>query len=89
MTIAEMKSSAYRYAELWRELMPTIPTPGADQFMMWAGVYTEEQIARGISGAARKLRAMWNADRSMTSEEVARYASSIMRNEATGRRRFQ
>lgn len=89
MTIAEMKSSASQYAELWRALMPSIEPPATDQFLVWAGIYTEAQVSRGISGAARKLRAVRSLSQTMTAEDVAKYASSIMRNELMGRRRFK
>jgi hypothetical protein len=88
MTIADMKASASQYAELWRALMPDIEAPGFDQFLMWAGNYSEQQISRGMSGAARKLRAVRNNSQAMTPDDIARYASSIMRNEMMGRRRF-
>jgi hypothetical protein len=88
MTIAEQTVAAHRYAGLWRALMPDIETPGDDQFMMWAGNYKESQITRGINGAARKFRAMRNISQPMTADDVARYATSIMRNEAMGVRRF-
>lgn len=88
MTISEMKSSASRYAEFWQALMPDVLPPSGDQFLLWAGNYTEDEVSCGISGAARKLRAVRNLSQTMTSDDVARYASSIMRNEQMGVRRF-
>lgn len=89
MTVIENQTAAaYQYAELWRALMPDVQQPEEEQFLCWAGNYTEKQVTRGINGAARKLQAMHNASRSMTPEDVAKYASSIMRNEALGVRRF-
>jgi len=89
MTVIENQTTAaHQYAELWRTLMPEIEQPGHDQFMIWAGCYTEKQVTRGINGAARKLRAMRNISQAMNGDDVARYAASIMRNEAMGIRRF-
>lgn len=87
MTLQEQTASAVESEQLWRAVMPTVPPPGADQFMMWAGNFTGEQMNRGINGAARKLRAMWNQDRSMTTDDVSRYATSIMTHEMLGIRR--
>jgi|GEM_PF-3482341 len=88
MTVAEQMHAADDYLQLWEALMPGITPPGKDQFLVWAGVYNCGQIARGISGAARKLRAVRSKSQVMSADDVARYASSIMRNELTGRRNF-
>lgn len=88
MTVAEQKAQAQEYADLWQALMPSIELPGYEEFLIWAGNYTEKQVTRGINGAARKLRAMRNINYPMSPDDVARYCSSIIRNEATGRRNF-
>jgi hypothetical protein len=89
MTIIERQATAaYQYADYWRALMPDVEEPGEDTFLMWAGCYTEKQVSRGISGAARKLRAMRTVRQPMTANDVLSYAASIMRNEAMGVRRF-
>lgn len=88
MTIAQQMAAAHQYAELWRALMPGVEQPGTDQFLLWAGNYRDREITRGINGAARKFRAMRNISHCMTADDVARYATSIMRNEAMGVRRF-
>lgn len=88
MTINQQISAAHEYAALWSALMPGVEQPGADQFLLWAGNYSQNQVTRGINGAARKFRAVRNASRQMTADDVARYATSIMRNEAMGVRRF-
>jgi hypothetical protein len=88
MTISEQMTAAHQYAELWRALMPDVEQPGDDQFLLWAGCYSEKQISRGLSGAARKYRAMRNISQPMTAEDVGKYASSIMRHEVSGVRRF-
>lgn len=90
MTILEEQTAAaHQYAELWRAVMSGVETPADDQFLIWAGSYKKSQVVRGINGAARKFRAMQNASRSMTANDVARYAASIMRNERAGRHIFQ
>lgn len=88
MTITEQITAAHQYAALWRALMPDIEAPGDEQFVMWAGNYKESHITRGINGAARKFRAMRNISHPMSVDDVTRYATSIMRNEAMGIRRF-
>lgn len=89
MMVSEQMTSAAEFMELWQALMPGTTAPGKDQFLVWTGIYTSEQVSRGINGAARKLRAMHNVSRSMTNDDVARYASSIMKHEALGQRRFE
>lgn len=88
MTIQEQMTAAAEFAELWQALMPGTPPPRKEQFVLWAGNYTVTQVTRGINGAARKLRAMRNISQPMASDDVARYASSIMRNESMGVRQF-
>ena len=88
MTVSEQKTSAAEFMELWQALMPGTAVPGQDQFLVWAGIYTNGQVSRGINGAARKLRAMRNVSRSMTPVDIAKYATSIMKHESLGQRRF-
>ena len=88
MTIAQQVTAAHQYAELWRALMPDVDAPGEDQFLLWSGLYTESQVARGLSGAARKRRAVTRDGQSMTVDDLAAYASSIMKHEKQGVRRF-
>lgn len=88
MTIIEQVAAGHRYGELWRALLPDTVAPGEDQFLLWSGLYTESQVVRGISGAARKRRAVSRSGQFMTTDDIAAYAASIMKHEKQGTRRF-
>lgn len=85
MTIAEQLSAAEQYRTLWKALMPDIATPSHDQFLLWAGSYTEELVSRGVNRAARKGRKLRDT-KPMTTLEAVMYASSVMKNESIGAR---
>lgn len=87
MNLQQQTAAAAEFNELWRAVMPKTTPPSEDQFLLWAGNFTNAQVMAGINGAARKLRAMQNVSRTMTPDDVARYASSIMTHEARRLRR--
>jgi len=84
MTVIQQITAAHEYAELWRALMPSSELPGMDQFLLWTGRYSGDLVSRGINRAAGKVRKLSDTDKPMTSEDAARYASSVMRNELLG-----
>ena len=88
MTVTEQMTKAPEYAELWRTLMPDCDEPGVDQFGLWAGQYPEHIIVRGVNRAAAKRRKLRDTSRPMTAQEAVRYASSVMKHESLGIRRF-
>lgn len=87
MTVANQMEAAHQYAQLWAALMPDFELPATDQFTLWAGQYPDEIVSRGINRAAGKRRKLRDT-RPMTLIEAVRYASSVMRNEALGVRKF-
>ena len=91
MTIAEqMAATAEEFVQFWKMILPDVAAPDIDQFLLWVGSNSHQRVLRGISGAARKRRAVLNyTGKAMTTGELAAYASSIMRHESEGRRRFQ
>lgn len=86
MTVSEQVQAANQYAELWRLMMPDMGPPGADQFLLWAGRYSDDLVSRGINRAAGKYRKMRDSQ-PMTLDDAIRYASSVMKNESLGLRR--
>jgi hypothetical protein len=91
MTITEqMTATAEEFIQFWKMILPDVAPPGMDQFLLWVSGNSHQRVLRGISGAARKRRAVLSSTgKAMTTDEVAAYASSILRHEAEGRRRFQ
>jgi hypothetical protein len=87
MTVAEQMDAANQYASLWKLLMPAFESPGIDQFIFWAGRYSDALVSRGINRAAGKFRKLRNTPESMSLEDAIKYASSVMRNESLGIRR--
>jgi hypothetical protein len=89
MTIQQQIETAERFAALWRLLMPELPAPDREQFLVWAGVYEEALVSRGINRAGAKVRKLRASATPMTSNDAERYANSVMRNEAMGIRRHE
>jgi hypothetical protein len=88
MTVTQQLSAAKEYAQLWSVLMPYLRPPEESQFAMWAGLHSPELISQGINRAARKSRKMLDTDSPMSTEDAAKYASSVMTNELLGHRKF-
>jgi hypothetical protein len=88
MTVTQQLSAAKEYAQLWDVLMPYLPSPEESQFAMWAGLHTPELVSQGINRAARKSRRMLDTDSPMSTEDATKYASSVMKNELLGHRKF-
>ena len=91
MTITEQTAAtAEEFVEFWKMILPGVPAPTFDQFLLWVGSNSPQRVLRGISGAARKRRALHSFEGTeMSTGECSAYASSIMRHESEGRRRFQ
>jgi hypothetical protein len=88
MIVNEQSSLAQQLEFLWKGLLPNIGVPDASQFFYWAGKYPEELIVTGINRAARKARKLRDTESPMTLVEAIQYASSVMRNENLGFRKF-
>jgi len=88
MTVTQQLSAAKEYAQLWSVLMPYLDAPPESQFAMWAGLHTSELVVLGLNRAARKSRRMLDAGLPMATEDAAKYASSVMKNELLGHHKF-
>jgi hypothetical protein len=88
MKVNEQIAAAAQLAELWKLLLPTLGTPDLDQFLLWLSYHPEELVSFGINRAARKVRTMTSSGVAMDVQAAARYASSVMNNEAKGHRKF-
>lgn len=88
MKVSEQIAAATQLEQLWKLLMPTLGTPELDQFLLWLSYHPEERVSFGINRAARKVRTMKSAGVAMDVQAAARYASSVMNNEAKGHRKF-
>src|ERR1700684_960112 len=84
VTIDEQMVAAEKYEELWDAMMPDADSPEEDQFLLWAGSYSEELVSRGINRVARKYRKMRDTSEPMSLNDMVRYASSVMKNEGLG-----
>jgi hypothetical protein len=84
VTIDDQMVAAEQYEALWVGLMPDDDAPDEDQFLLWAGQYSEELVARGINRVARKYRKLRDTSEPMSVNDAIRYASSVMKNEALG-----
>jgi hypothetical protein len=88
MTVTQQLTAANEYAQLWQALMPDLPAPESDQLTLWAGRYDINLVSQGINRASRKYRKLRESTTPMSAEAVARYASSVMKNELLGIRQF-
>jgi hypothetical protein len=82
MTIQEQKASVEEAQQLWALVLPDVPPPDAYRFWTWATTFPAAAVTRGITRSAAKHRKMSYSATPMTPEEVARYCSSVIRNEA-------
>ncbi len=74
---------ANNLTELWAGLLPDYDLPNRGQFLTWAAMTSEETAAYALNRAASKVRRT-----PMTSDQLGRYVSGIMRNEREGRHVF-
>jgi hypothetical protein len=88
MTVTEQLTAANEYGQLWRALMPDLDAPGSSQLVLWAGSYSADLVSQAINRASRKYRKLRESTTPMSAEAVARYASSVMKNELLGIRQF-
>jgi hypothetical protein len=88
MNVKRQLALATSFGGLWHQLMPEFAAPDRDQLLLWAGTYTEQDVVHGINRAARKSRKLRDTDSPMTLTDAIRYASSVMKNEKCGFRRF-
>lgn len=84
MTVQQQMTKAEQFEQLWQALMPDIAPPDRQQFLLWAGAYSDDQVSRGITRAGIKVRKSRGTPGVMTANEAARYATSVMRNEMMG-----
>ncbi len=81
MNIQEQKAAVQAAQELWALVLPNVEPPDPYRFWTWATTFPASAVTRGITRAAAKHRKM-SYSSPMTAEETARYASSVIRNEA-------
>ena len=84
MTVQQQMTAAGSFSELWKALLPDHEVPAAPQFLLWAGIYSDDLVSRGITRAAAKSRRMREAGSPMTAADAVRYAASVMKNELLG-----
>jgi hypothetical protein len=84
MTFQEQNRLAGECAELWRTIMPDVPTPDKSQILIWIGMFPESAVLRGINRAGAKVLRMKQTHAVMSTNDAHRYASAVMRSEAQG-----
>lgn len=87
MTIQQQFTAADQFVELWKALMPELEPPDLQQFLLWAGTYSDELVSRGINRAGAKARKMRGTTTPLSAYDATRYAASVMKNELLGIRR--
>jgi hypothetical protein len=79
---------AREFGELWGALFPDFGTPNRDQLLLWAGTHPQARVVHGINRTAKKARKLRDTACPMSLTDAVRYASSVMKNEKCGFRRF-
>jgi hypothetical protein len=82
MTIQEQTAAVEEAQQLWALVLPDVQAPDSFRFWTWATTFPAAAVTRGITRSAAKHRKMSYSSTPMTAEETARYASSVIRNEA-------
>jgi len=82
LTFSEQKRIAEQALELWQIVLPHSQAPERYQFLMWAGMFPETSITRGINRAAQKFLTMRDTGKQMSADDAVRYANSVMRSES-------
>jgi hypothetical protein len=75
--------SLHRY---WKLLLSGIEPPSPERLMLWQSLYPESVIQRGIKRASAKQFKSLSEGKPMSSDDVQRYATSVMRREHTARK---
>ena len=70
--------SLHRY---WKLLLSGIEPPSPERLMVWQSLYPESVIQHGIKRASAKQFKSLGQGKPMSSDDVQRYASSVMRRE--------
>jgi hypothetical protein len=70
--------SLHRY---WKLLLSGIEPPSPERLMLWQSLYPELVIQRGIKRASAKQFKSRSEGKPMSSDDVQRYATSVMRRE--------
>lgn len=78
--------SLHRY---WKLLLSGIEPPSAERLMLWQSLYAESVIQHGIKRASAKQFKSLSEGKPMSSDDVQRYASSVMRREHATRQEAQ
>lgn len=86
LTLIEQLTAAKNLELLWDGLIPgTVLEPG--QCLRWAAM-GPEVAAYAINRASRKVQRMVQMGTQMTADDVARYVTSVIRNELSGTHEF-
>jgi len=78
--------SLHRY---WTLLLSGIEPPNPERLMLWQSLYPESVIQRGIKRASAKQFKSLGEGKPMSSDDVQRYATSVMRREHATRQEAQ
>jgi hypothetical protein len=73
----------------WKLLLSGIEPPSPERLMLWQSLYPESVIQRGIKRASAKQFKSLGEGKPMSSEDVQRYATSVMRREHATRQEAQ
>lgn len=65
----------------WKLLLSGIEPPSPERLMLWQSLYPESVIQRGIKRASAKQFKSLGEGNPMSSDDVQRYATSVMRRE--------
>jgi len=75
--------SLHRY---WKLLLSGIEPPSPERLMLWQSLYPESVIQHGIKRASAKQFKSRSEGNPMSSDDVQRYATSVMRREYTAQK---
>jgi hypothetical protein len=73
----------------WTLLLSGIEPPNPERLMLWQSLYPESVIQRGIKRASAKQFKSLGEGKPMSSDDVQRYATSVMRREHATRQEAQ
>jgi hypothetical protein len=82
MTIQEQKIAVEAAQDLWTLMLQDVPAPDPYRFWTWVSRFPASAVSRGIARAAAKYRKASRAGTPLSTEDVARYCSSVIRREA-------
>lgn len=81
-SIKQQMEDARTVQLLWEALIPKRQAPAMERILLWVGTFNEAVIEHGVRRAAAKFY----RDGTMTADDCARYATSVMRNESAERK---